>query len=358
MADDGKTVGLGLQGGGSHAAFTWGVLDRLLDEVQKGSLVIPAISGTSGGALNGAVCAYGLIDGPDEAKRLLKKLWDAVSAESVWPLDPYRLLFPKDSAERWNVDWSPLAIGIGMAEQIWSPYWNPWSSNVIGRVIEDIIPDFSKFHAKSGAPKIFVCATDVNKTKLRIFGPREISARALMASTCYPTIYQAVEIDGSYYWDGGYMGNPALDPLVTRVDDILTVLIDPLEVEDGPPMTPRQIVNRINEVSFSASWVLEMCQIELINQLLDDGLLQEGKYRKKRFHLIRNDRFMEQIGAASKQNPSRDFIYELHDVGWQAADAWLAENFAKVGIESTCRIEEDVKQRLKPSYTADPGASR
>src|SRR6266550_9431875 len=100
MVDDGKTVGLGLQGGGSHAAFTWGVLDRLLDEVQKGSLVIPAISGTSGGALNGAVCAYGLIDGPHEAKRLLKKLWDAVSAESVWPLDPYRLLFPKDSAER------------------------------------------------------------------------------------------------------------------------------------------------------------------------------------------------------------------------------------------------------------------
>ena len=199
-----------------------------------------------------------------------------------------------------------------------------------------------------------MCATDVNKTKLRIFGPREISAKAVMASTCYPTIYQAVEIDGSYYWDGGYMGNPALDPLVTRVDDILTVLIDPLDIEDGPPTTPRQIVNRINEVSFSASWVLEMCQIELINQLLDDGLLQEGKYRKKRFHLIRNDRFMEQIGAASKQNPSRDFIYELHDVGWQAADTWIAENFARVGIESTCRIEEDVKQRLKPSFIADP----
>jgi len=132
MANEHRTVGLGLQGGGSHSAFTWGVLDRLLDEVEKGNLSIVAISGTSGGALNGAVCAYGLMEGPKEAKRLLKALWDAVSSKSLWPVDPYRALLPKDSPERWNVDWSPISIGLGMAEQICSPYWNPWLGNVVG----------------------------------------------------------------------------------------------------------------------------------------------------------------------------------------------------------------------------------
>ena len=137
------------------------------------------------------------------------------------------------------------------------------------------------------------CATNVNKTALRIFRAGEITPKTLMASTCYPTLYRAVEIDGAYYWDGGYMGNPALNPLVDCADDLLTVLIDPLDVAGEPPKNPRQIVNRINEESFNASWVWEMRQIELINQLLSNGFLQGSEYTPKRFHLIRNDRFME-----------------------------------------------------------------
>jgi NTE family protein len=163
MASAPKMVGLGLQGGGSHAAFTWGVLDRLLDEVEKGNLSIAAICGTSGGALNGAVCAYGLMDGPKEAKRLLKALWDAVSSKSLWPVEPYRMLLPKDSPERWNVDWSPMAIGLGMAEQICSPYWNPWPGDFIGQVIEEVIPDLDRLNTNNrNEPKLFVCATNVN----------------------------------------------------------------------------------------------------------------------------------------------------------------------------------------------------
>jgi NTE family protein len=171
MAGGNKIVGLGLQGGGSHSAFTWGVLDRLLDEVEKGNLSIAAISGTSGGALNGAACAYGLMDGPKEAKRLLKKLWDAISSKSLWPVEPYRMLQPRDSPERWNVDWSPTAIGLGMAEQIWSPYWNPLSGNVIRELIEEVMPDLDRLNGTTrNGPKFFVCATNVNKTALQIFG--------------------------------------------------------------------------------------------------------------------------------------------------------------------------------------------
>jgi len=353
MANVHKTAGLGLQGGGSHSAFTWGVLDRLLDEVENGNLSIAAISGTSGGALNGAVCAYGLMDGPKEAKRLLKALWDAVSSKSLWPVDFYRTLLPKDSPARWNVDWSPIAIGLGMAEQIYSPYWNPWLGNVIGQVIEEVIPDLDRLNAPNrNGPKLFVCATNVNKTALRIFkaGGKtrgEITPKTLMASTCQPTLFRAVEIDGAYYWDGGYLGNPALNPLVDSADDLLTVLIDPLDVAGEPPKDPRQIVNRINEVSFTASWVLEMRQIELINQLLNKGLLEGSKYAPKRFHLIRNDRFMENIGTASKRNPSRDFVYELRDVGRKCAHEWVFRHLDDVGKKSSFDVEKEVALRLR-----------
>src|SRR6516162_4760260 len=347
MANVHKTAGLGLQGGGSHSAFTWGVLDRLLDEVENGNLSIAAISGTSGGAFNGTVCAYGLMDGPKEAKRLLKALWDAVSSKSLWPVDFYRTLLPKDSPERWNVDWSPIAIGLGMAEQICSPYWNPWLGNVIGQVIEEVIPDLDRLNAPNrNGPKLFVCATNVNKTALRIFkaGGKtrgEITPKTLMASTCQPTLFRAVEIDG------GYLGNPALNPLVDSADDLLTVLIDPLDVAGGPPKDPRQIVNRINEVSFTASWVLEMRQIELMNQLLNKGLLEGSKYAPKRFHLIRNDRFMENMGTASKRNPPRDFVYELRDVGRKCAHEWVFRHLDDVGKKSSFDVEEEVALRLR-----------
>jgi NTE family protein len=263
------------------------------------------------------------------------------------------MLLPKDSPSRWNVDWTPMAIGVGMVEQICSPYWNPWAANPIGPIVESIIKDFDGLNrTDKEAAKLYVCATDVNKTALRIFGPGEITVEALTASTCYPTLYRAVKIDGSFYWDGGYMGNPALDPLVDWADDLLTVLIDPLDVEGGPPMTPRQIVNRINEVSFGSSWVSEMRRIELINDLLEKQLLRGDKYRTKRFHLIRNDRYMEEIGAASKLNPSRDFIYELRDRGLRAADDWVAHNFAKVGVTSTFDTSKEVALRLKGTADA------
>lgn len=347
-----KTIALGLQGGGSHCAFTWGVLDVLLDEVQAGRLRIAAISGASGGALTGAVCAYGLLTGPEEARRLLEQFWLSVSDQSLWPENPLRAWLPP--GERWNVDWDPLAIGFGLAEQVTSPYWSPWRwQDLIGELLTQVIGDFGRFGTPGRhAPKLFVRATAVDRTARRIFGPGEITLQALLASAALPTLFQAVEIDGVHYWDGGYLANPAMDPLLDCADDLLTVLIDPLNVSGGPPITPRQIVNRINEVSFNASWVLEMRQIELINRLLQQGHLTGSKYRQKRLHLISNDRYMEEIGAASKIVPSREFLLALRDAGREAGRNWLAANHGALGVRSTLDTESELALRLGGSGTA------
>jgi NTE family protein len=354
-SDDTRTIAIGLQGGGSHTAFSWGVLDVLLDKVAESKLTISAISGASGGALNGAVCAYGLIKGPQEAKRLLEDFWVSVASKSRWPENLWRsMLFPTTSPERWNVDLEPLAIGFGMAEQITSPYWNPLSwHNILRPLLENVIPDFTAFGAPgSNGPKLFVSATAIDRTALRIFGPEEITVNALLASACLPTLFESVEIDGVPYWDGGYMANPALAPLVGCADDLLTVLIDPLNIRSGPPQTPRHIVNRINEVSFNSSWVLEIRQIELINKLVRDNYLKDTKYTEKRFHLISNDRWMEAVGATSKIVPSRDFLFALRDIGRQAAVDWVAENFDKIGHTSSLDVQREVALRMDGSHKA------
>jgi len=357
-----KTIGLALQGGGAHAAFTWGVLDRLLDEVANGTLEIRAISGSSGGALNGAACAYGLRERPAEPKRLLEKLWNAVGARSLW----YPLLFNSptaelDSAARWNVDCNPFVIGQGMLQQVTSPYLTPWLQDPIEAIMKDVIPDESLLNRSvPNAPDLYVAATNVNRTALRIFGPGELGIKALLASTCYPTLFRAVEINGEFYWDGGYMANPALRPLVNRensADDVLSVLIDPLHVKHGPPAMPRQIVNRINEVSFGASWVTEIRQIELINKLIRENVISQGtpegkRYREKRLHVIEAENYMEEIGAASKNTPSREFFLALRKKGWEAANTWMKDHFADVGVKSTFDIEKKVKNRLKGTAEA------
>ncbi|TDY21589.1 NTE family protein [Paraburkholderia sp. BL6665CI2N2] len=349
-------IGLALQGGGAHAAFTWGVLDRLLDEVGRGTLSILAISGASGGALNAAACTYGLSRSPTDAKRALEQLWTLVGAASKW--QPFYNL-PTDllkSPERWNVDLNPVVLAQSMLEPLSSPYAMPWLTNSLGSIMETVIPDFGVVnHPKDAVPQLFLAATNVNLTALRIFGPGEISAKALMASACFPTLFEAVKIDGEFYWDGGYLANPALAPLVKWADDILSVLIDPLRTKHGPPERPSEINNRINEISFGASWVAEVRQIQLINELVAEnpGLQHHGKpYSPKRFHVIRADRFMDEIGAASKNTPSIEFFRALREAGHATADTWVRDCLPRVGKTSTFDLDKFVKNRVKGTPTA------
>jgi NTE family protein len=351
------TVGLALQGGGSHTAFTWGVLDRLLDEVAAGKLRIAAISGTSGGAINGAICVYGMITGVGEAKSLLRELWNGISAKSFWPLHASSLLRPETDSTRWNVDWTPMAIGIGVAEQVYSPYYNPFFINPLDGLVRGLIPDYDLLNKRdNGAPRLFVCATQVNSTARRIFQQPEITPEALLAASCYPTLFQAIKIDGSFYWDGGYMGNPALDPLLDQCDDLLTVIVNPLDREGGPPETSREILNRINELSFNSSWVLEMRQILLVNQLLEKNWLKGSPYRPKRFHVIRDDAFMAAIGVTSKQNASRDFLDALFERGRAAADTWVTSHLGQIGHESSFDVDAEVALRLKDAVQPAAGS--
>ncbi|CAN7795071.1 patatin-like phospholipase family protein [Paraburkholderia hospita] len=348
-----KTVCLALQGGGAHAAFGWGALDRLLDEVAAGRLRIVAISGTSGGALNGAACTAGLNQSAAQARQRLTQLWESVAGKSYWSPALNWPLAASHSPREWNVDYNPFVIVQGMAQQVSSPYLTPWLRDEIGTIMDAVIGDYGLLqHPDGQAPQLFVAATNVTRTSLRIFGPPDLASSApLMASTCFPTLFEAVEIDGEFYWDGGYMANPALDPLLAHGDDLLTVLIDPLVI-DGPPTWPRQIVNRINEVSFGASWVLAVRQIGLVNDLIVRGLLTGGGYTQKRFQVIRDDAPMNEIGAASKDTPSLAFFRALRDAGARAADRWVEAHFDDIGVRSSFDLDDEVKQRLKGTRQA------
>jgi NTE family protein len=343
-----KTICLALQGGGAHAAFGWGVLDRLLDDVAAGRLRIVAISGTSGGALNGAACGAGLNESAAQARRSLSQLWELVAGSSYWFPALNWPTSATDSPREWNVDYNPYVIVQGMAQQVSSPYLMPWLRDEIGKIMDTVIGDYDLLrYPTENAPRVFVAATNVNRTSLRIFGPPDLSSSApLMASTCFPTLFEAVEIDGEFYWDGGYMANPALDPLLDFGDDLLTILIDPLVIK-GPPKLPRQIVNRINELSFGASWVQAVRQIELVNDLIAKGLLTGSGYTEKRFHVISDDALMNEIGAASKDTPSLAFFSALREAGSRAADRWIDAHFDDIGVKSSFNLNDEVKRRIK-----------
>jgi NTE family protein len=277
----------------------------LLDEVAAGRLRIVAISGTSGGALNGAACTAGLNRSVAHARISLTQMWELVAGNSYWSPALNWPVSAFHSPREWNVDNNPFVIAQGMAQQISSPYLTPWLGDQIGTIMDTVIGDYGLLQQPKGeAPQLYVAATNVNRTALRIFCPPDFTSSApLMASTCFPTLFEAVEVDSEFYWDGGYMANPALDPLLGHGDDLLTVLIDPLVI-DGLPTWPRQIVNRINAVSFGASWVLAVRQIGLVNDLITKGFLTGGGYTHKRF-------FAERRAAAGQRAGNADFDYDF-----------------------------------------------
>ena len=310
-----KCVNRALQGGGAHGAFTWGVLDRLLEEPR---IEVEGVSATSAGAMNAAVMAHGLtIGGRKGAREALEEFWHGIARVS-----------PSFGALQW----------FEMMSRFLSPYeLNPSNYNPLRELIRQVI-DFERLRLGS-AIKLFLSATNVRTGKIRVFTEKEITADCVLASACLPFLYQAVEIDGEYYWDGGYMGNPALFPLIYSCQsrDILIVHVNPLERPEKPT-SAREIMNRMNEISFNSSLMREMRAVAFVTKLIDDGKLNHNDAKRLLIHSITADDVMRGLGAASKLNPDDGFLSELRALGRERAQAWINEHFDDVGSRSTVDI--------------------
>ena len=326
-------IDLALQGGGSHGAFTWGVLDRLLE---VSWLQIEAISGTSAGAMNAAVLADGLTEGGAQgARAALDAYWERVAEAATFsPLQRS----PMDRlAGRWTLDYSPVFIGFDLMARLFSPYnLNPAGFNPLTRILDDSI-DFERL-ARSPI-KLFITATNVRTGRGRIFRNNEITAQVLLASACLPTLFQAVEIDGEAYWDGGFVGNPTITPLVRECDsqDTILVQINPRE-RPGTPRTAAEILNRLNEVSFNAALMKELRMIALLRQTADPGHGEGARWAAMRTHRIMSD-MMTGLGYSSKMNGERAFLCMLREEGRRAADEFLRHHSKDLGRRSTVDID-------------------
>lgn len=326
-------INLALQGGGAHGAFTWGVLDRILEDER---IDIAGISGTSAGALNGAALKAGLVLGGREgARENLAWLWGQVGAIGDMRMaDWMSALWPAPGAISQAIEYSlPFSLA-DAATRVFSPYaYGPFYRNPLERIVTGF--RYDKVCADEG-PALFVCATNVRTGKVRIFEGDDITSDAIMASACLPTLFQAVEIDGAPYWDGGYTGNPALFPLFVPElpQDIVVVNINPLE-RDELPTDPRAILNRINEISFNSSLLRELRAIHFVQRMIEEGGVKEGTMKKVLIHMIADDALMTELGVASKMVPTPGTLSALFEAGRVAADAFLSEHFKKIGRQSS-----------------------
>ncbi|MCG7600157.1 patatin-like phospholipase family protein [Halomonas sp. McH1-25] len=330
-----KAIDLALQGGGSHGAFTWGVLDYLLES----SLVeIEAISGTSAGAMNAVAMADGLMrDGKAGARRSLHAFWQGVSRAAM--LSPIRRTPLDIWMGDWSLDHSPGYLAFDLLSRVVSPYqYNPLDINPLRDILDAQI-DFERVHACRQL-QLYVCATNVRTGKQRVFRNAEVTRDALLASACLPLIYQSIEIDGEHYWDGGYMGNPTLFPLLEECDarDIVIIQTNPI-CRDQVPSTAAEILNRLNEITFNASLIKEIRTVAMLKRLIEDHDLDIGRYRDALFHRIAEHAF-EHLPASSKFNGEWSFLRELHDRGRHAAQEWLEANYDALGERSTLDIDE------------------
>ncbi|MBC7143801.1 MAG: patatin-like phospholipase family protein [Thioclava marina] len=334
-----KRINLALQGGGAHGAFTWGVLDRFLEEDW---LDYAAISGTSAGALNGAAFKAGYARGGREGARAeLERLWGQVS-ETV-DLRLNRILPAElpggEAIMRWFDAFTPAAFIEGIS-RVFSPYdTGPFYINPLASVVE-------KFHFEdvcaAADPALFVSATNVRTGKIRVFSRDEITADAILASACLPEIFRAVEIDdpktgkSEAYWDGGFTGNPPLFPLFEPrfPRDVVVISINPL-LRDGIPTTPAQIEERINEISFNSSLLRELRAINFVRRLIAEGRFPEGAMKDVLIHMIADDDVMTRLSSKSKILPEWGMLQKLKEAGRAAADAWLEAHADKIGVEAS-----------------------
>ena len=332
-ARDPVLVDLALQGGGSHGAFTWGVLDRLMDEHW---LSIDGISGTSAGAMNAVVLAGGFTaNGPAGAKSALHAFWRRVADSARF--SPIRRSPLDIMLGRWTLDTSPFYLAFDLASRVFSPYDMKFAG---GNPLNQVLADSVDFARVARSPiRLFVTATNVHTGRGRVFRNAELTPDVLLASACLPTLFRAVEIDGAPYWDGGYSGNPTITPLVRECDshDTLLVAVNPVE-RPGTPRSAREILDRLNEVSFNATLLKELRMIALLRQVADAGSSEGRRWAEMRIHLIASKALAE-LGASSKFNAEWDFLRMLRDEGRRAAEAFLTANRDNIGKRSSIDLD-------------------
>lgn len=327
-----RKVNLALQGGGAHGAFTWGVLERLLEEP---GLVFEGISGTSAGAMNAVMLASGWQQGGREgARELLARFWQEVSLHAL-PEHPAAL-----STEGVGTTLARMMLQVS---HFVSPYdMNPLDINPLRGLVERLV-DFEALRDDSPF-RLFIAATDVQTGKIRLFRERELQTEHLLASACLPNLHQAIEVDGSSYWDGGFSGNPAVYPLIfdCRSDDVLVVLLQPL-LRGGTPSSAAAIQERISEFGFQTTFLREMRAISHIKQEVERSPfafgLFERRMRRLRMHLIEADELLATLGRATKYDPRLHFLESLKNRGRQQAESWLAQHFDAIGYRSSCDLE-------------------
>ena len=333
-----KRVNLALQGGGSHGAYSWGALDALLEDER---IEIVGVSGASSGAMNAVVLAAGLQEGRTSARRRLGEFWLSVSQEGALPAVE-RPLFDA-WLHAWKAAFTPQGW-VDAVSQVISPYaFNPLNIDLLRGCLASVV-DFESLRRGAG-PKLFVAATNVWTGQGEIFRREVLTPDHVMASACLPRLFQAVEIGGVPYWDGGYSGNPPLWPLFYETDcrDAIIVQINPVE-RHATPRTAQQISNRTDEIGFNASLLAELRAADFVARLIDDGVLKDPRYRREFLHRIGGDGKLESFGAESKLDSSWTFLTTLRDLGRESAKAWLAENFDAIGERSTLDVARTLRK--------------
>ncbi|MGF1659078.1 MAG: patatin-like phospholipase family protein [Rubrimonas sp.] len=330
-------IDLALQGGGSHGAFTWGVLDRMLEAPW---IEIEGISGTSAGAMNAVVLAHGMATGGREgARAALAEFWRRVSRAAA--MSPFQRTPLDKIMGRWTLDNSPAYLAADLMARLISPYaigmgdYNP---------LRDLLCDMLDFEAIANGPvKLFITATNVRTGRGRVFRRHEITPEVLLASACLPTLHKAVEIDGEAYWDGGFSGNPTITPLVNECDahDVVLVQINPVE-RPGVPKDARDIQSRLNEISFNATLLKELRMMALLRKVVDAGAGEGALWADMRMHRITTD-LMVELGASSKLNAEWAFLEMLRDEGRRATEAFAERHRADIGLRSTFDIEDFIR---------------
>jgi NTE family protein len=353
MAIKTKIINLALQGGGSHGAFTWGVLDALLED---GRVELDGISGTSAGAMNAVALGQGFAmakkastgskpDPREAAREALANFWGEVvklgAASTI----------QRNMMDVWLGGWSLAAESL--PQSMLSPYQtNPLDINPFRRLLERLF-DFDRI-GKLAAPRIFVSATQVSTGKAEIFSGTRLTAASLMASACLPMLFHAVEIEGEHYWDGGFSGNPAMHPLIYRchASDVLLVQINPIE-RSSLPNTGAEIMDRINELTFNASLLAQMRAIDFVNRMLERGRLDADRYRPVLLHRIDGGETLETLPASSKTSADGVMIDKLHTLGRACAQQWLKKHFDDLGQKTTVNIARDYLDDMRMGSLGD-----